>query len=89
MGAEKQADGAYKVSMENVKSGKTEQMDADVIMVCVGRRPYTDNLGLETCGIEVNAQGQITVDDNFQVKFDSFSDHFGLLGNFKGVKYIF
>jgi dihydrolipoamide dehydrogenase len=71
MGAEKQADGAYKVTMENVKSGKTEQMDADVIMVCVGRRPYTDNLGLETCGIEVNAQGQITVDDNFQTSCPS------------------
>ena len=42
-------------------------IDADVIMVCVGRRPYTDSLGLETCGIETNKTGQITVDDNFKV----------------------
>ena len=77
MGADKQADGTYKVSMENVKNGKQESLDADVIMVCVGRRPYTQNLGLETCGIETNKQGQITVDDNFQVLlilYDSYFD---------------
>lgn len=71
MGADKQADGTYKVSMENVKNGKQESLDADVIMVCVGRRPYTQNLGLETCGIETNKQGQITVDDNFQTSCPS------------------
>ena len=69
LGADKQADGSYKVNMENVKNGKTEQLDADVIMVCVGRRPYTENLGLETCGIEVNERGQVPVDDNFMVTF--------------------
>ena len=74
MGAEKQADGTYKVNMENVKSGKTEQLDADVIMVCVGRRPYTETLGLETCGIEVNERGQVPVDDNFMVCCILFSN---------------
>ena len=69
MGADKQADGSYKVNMENVKSGKSEQLDADVIMVCVGRRPYTEGLGLETAGIQVNERGQIPVDDNFMVNF--------------------
>ena len=68
-GADKQADGSYKVNMENVKSGKVESLDADVIMVCVGRRPYTETLGLETCGIEVNERGQVPVDDNFQAIF--------------------
>ena len=53
--------------MENVKNGKVESLDADVIMVCVGRRPYTETLGLETCGIEVNERGQVPVDDNFKV----------------------
>ena len=73
MGADKQADGSYKVNMENVKNGKTEQLDADVIMVCVGRRPYTESLGLETCGIEVNERGQVPVDDNFMVNTVLFS----------------
>ena len=65
-GAVTQADGSYVVEMEG-KGGKKETLDADVVMVCVGRRPYTDNLGLETCGIDVNKQGQIPVDDNFMV----------------------
>ena len=73
LGADKQADGSYKVNMENVKNGKTEQLDADVIMVCVGRRPYTETLGLETCGIEVNERGQVPVDDNFMVICSKFS----------------
>merc|ERR1712157_247067 len=56
---------------ENVKTGKTEALDADVIMVCVGRRPYTETLGLETCGIEVNERGQVPVDDNFKTSCPS------------------
>merc|ERR1711868_297784 len=60
-----------KVKMENVKNGKVESLDADVIMVCVGRRPYTETLGLETCGIEVNERGQVPVDDNFMTSCPS------------------
>jgi len=70
-GAEKQADGSYKVAIESAKGGKTDTIDADVILVCVGRRPYTDGLGLESVGIEVNKQGQIPVDDNFQTSCPS------------------
>ena len=78
IGADKQADGSYKVNMENVKSGKTEQLDADVIMVCVGRRPYTETLGLETCGIELNERGQVPVDDNFMVCFTILEHNTGV-----------
>ena len=37
------------------------QLDADVLLVCVGRRPYTDNLGLEEMGIERDDRGRIPV----------------------------
>ena len=30
-----------------MKGGKSEEMECDVLLVCVGRRPYTENLGLE------------------------------------------
>ena len=33
--------------MEAVKGGKQEQVTCDVLLVCIGRRPYTQNLGLE------------------------------------------
>lgn len=67
MGAEKQADGSYVMKMEG-KGGKVEELATDVVMVCVGRRPYTEGLGLETVGIKVNERGQIPVDDNFMVR---------------------
>ena len=35
------------VTIEGAKDGKTEEMEVDVVLVCVGRRPYTNNLGLE------------------------------------------
>ena len=35
------------MSMESVKGGKSEEVQCDVLLVCVGRKPYTDNLGLE------------------------------------------
>merc|ERR1712071_462476 len=45
------------VTVEGVKDGKTEEMEADVLLVCVGRRPYTNNLGLEDVGIERDDRG--------------------------------
>merc|ERR1719486_1571759 len=39
--------GAHKVYAEPVKGGDAEVMDADVVLVCVGRRQFLDNLGLE------------------------------------------
>ena len=39
--------GVVKVNMESVKGGKEEEVECDVLLVCVGRKPYTENLGLE------------------------------------------
>ena len=49
------------VSVEGVKDGKTEDLEADVLLVCVGRRPYTNNLGLQELGIELDNRGRIPV----------------------------
>ncbi|EEB14971.1 Dihydrolipoyl dehydrogenase, putative [Pediculus humanus corporis] len=55
------------VSVENVKdSSKKEELDCDVLLVCVGRRPYTVNLGLEEMGIEKDEKGRIPVNSRFQ-----------------------
>lgn len=53
--------GKVKVSVEGVKDGKVEEMEADVLLVCVGRRPYTHNLGLEELGIERDNRGRVPV----------------------------
>ncbi len=55
-----------KVTVEGVKDGKSEELEADVLLVCVGRRPYTNNLGLEEIGIERDDRGRIPVNSRFQ-----------------------
>lgn len=45
--------------------GKKSNMDADAVLVAIGRRPYTQGLGLKEIGIEVNSKGYIPVDANF------------------------
>lgn len=48
-----------KVEIESVKDGKKETLTADVVLVAIGRRPNTENLGLENVGITTNARGFI------------------------------
>ena len=54
------------VTVESVKDGKSEELEADVLLVCVGRRPYTSNLGLEELGIERDDRGRVPVNSRFQ-----------------------
>lgn len=52
------------------KSGKTLELKGDYCLVSIGRRPYTDGLGLEKAGIET-VKGQIPVDDHLKTKVDN------------------
>lgn len=46
--------------------GETEKLTADVVLVAVGRRPYTDGLGLEAMNIKTDERGRISVDGQFE-----------------------
>ena len=59
-----------KIEAEDLKSGKTENLEADVLLVAIGRRPYTDGLNLEKAGIEMDNKGRLVIDDKFQTKHD-------------------
>jgi dihydrolipoyl dehydrogenase len=48
-----------------VLAGQSQNLMADAVLVAVGRRPYTEGLGLEALGVERDAQGRIAVDDAF------------------------
>ena len=63
-GADKN-DGKVFVKTEAAKDGKEETLEADVVLVSVGRRPYTEGLGLENIGVEVDNRGRIVIDDQF------------------------
>lgn len=52
------------------KSGKVLELKGDYCLVSIGRRPYTDGLGLEKVGIET-VKGQIPVDDHLRTKVDN------------------
>ena len=64
-GVEKTASGA-KVTLEPAAGGEAKVVEADVVLVAIGRVPYTDGLGLEAVGIARDGRGRIEVNDHFQ-----------------------
>lgn len=45
--------------------GRTEQLHADIVLVAVGRRPYSQGLGLKEAGVKLDSKGFVQVDANF------------------------
>jgi len=58
------------VTVEPSAGGAAETLEADVVLVSIGRRPNTEGLGLDKIGIEVNKRGQIETDHEFATKVD-------------------
>ncbi|KAK7614718.1 hypothetical protein JOL62DRAFT_590141 [Phyllosticta paracitricarpa] len=57
-----------KVAVEAAKGGKEETLDADVVLVAIGRRPYTQGLGIENVGIETDDRGRLVIDHEYRTK---------------------
>ena len=51
--------------------GKSQNIEAEKVLVCVGRKAFTDNLGLENANIKTNERSQIEVDNNFRTNIPS------------------
>jgi dihydrolipoamide dehydrogenase len=56
------ADGAAKVTYKSRKTEAETVLDADVVLVATGRRPFVAGLGLEALGVEMLPRGQIKTD---------------------------
>ncbi|AMK17455.1 MULTISPECIES: dihydrolipoyl dehydrogenase [Sphingobium] len=56
------------LTVEPAAGGDSETIEADVVLVSIGRRPNTDGLGLDKIGLELNARGQIETDHDFATK---------------------
>jgi len=54
------------VTIEPAKGGDTQLLEADAVLVSIGRRPNTDGLALDKAGLSANARGQIETDHRFQ-----------------------
>jgi dihydrolipoamide dehydrogenase len=54
-----------KASIEPAAGGATESIEADVVLVAIGRVPYTDGLGLDEIGVTRDKRGRVEVDAHF------------------------
>jgi len=67
LGAKKQGEWMV-VEAEDMKAGAKFTLEADKILVATGRKPYSENLGLEALGIERDKMGRVNTDGHFQTK---------------------
>src|SRR5438067_2337256 len=56
------------LTIEPAKGGASETLEADVVLVSIGRRPNTEGLALDKAGLQTNAKGQIETDHEFRTK---------------------
>ncbi len=54
------------VTVEPAKGGAPEKIDADVVLVSIGRKPYVEGLGLDKIGVKLDERGRIAVNDHFE-----------------------
>ncbi|MCA3560038.1 MAG: dihydrolipoyl dehydrogenase [Aestuariivirga sp.] len=54
------------LNVEPAAGGTPETIEAEVVLVAVGRTPYTEGLGLEAAGVKLDNRGRVEVDDYFQ-----------------------
>jgi dihydrolipoamide dehydrogenase len=58
--------GKATLTVEPAKGGASETIEADCVLVSIGRRPNTEGLGLDKIGLQVNNRGQIETDHEFR-----------------------
>ncbi len=53
------------LTLEAVKDGKTSELQADIVLLAIGRRAYTAGLGLAESGVALDARGRVETDGHF------------------------
>ena len=64
VGARRGNDGVT-LTLDPAKGGEPEEMQADVVLVAIGRRPYTAGLGLDQVGVALDERGRVKVDGHY------------------------
>jgi dihydrolipoamide dehydrogenase len=59
------ADGKLKARIEPAAGGAAETLDADIVLVSIGRVPFTEGLGLEDVGVKKDNKGRVVVDAHY------------------------
>ncbi len=61
----KQAAEAVTLTLEPAKGGEVQTLEADAVLVAIGRRPYVEGLGLDAAGVALDERGRIKTDAHF------------------------
>jgi dihydrolipoamide dehydrogenase len=61
---------SLKVKVEPAAGGTAETLEADVVLVAIGRVPYTEGLGLEALGVKKDNRGRVVVDPHYKTSVD-------------------
>lgn len=62
--------GKATLTLEPAAGGEASTLEADCVLVAIGRRPNVDGLGLENIGLALNGRGQIETDHDFRTAVD-------------------
>ena len=63
--------GKATLTLEPAKGGAGEMLEADCVLVSIGRRPNTEGLGLDKIGLKTNERGQVETDHDFRTAVDN------------------
>jgi dihydrolipoamide dehydrogenase len=53
------------LTLEPAKGGEPEELKAEIVLVSIGRKPYTEGLGLEEAGVELDERGRVKTDSHW------------------------
>ena len=60
------SDTGANVTFEPVKGGEAQTIDADVVLIATGRKPYTEGLGLAEAGVALDGRGRVEIDGHYR-----------------------
>ncbi len=58
--------GGLGITVEPAQGGAAERLEADIVLSCIGRRPYTEGLGLETVEVAIDNRGRVKTDAHYR-----------------------
>jgi dihydrolipoamide dehydrogenase len=58
------------LTVEPAAGGASENLNAEIVLVAVGRKPYTDGLGLKESGVELDERGRVKTNGHFKTNVD-------------------
>jgi dihydrolipoamide dehydrogenase len=69
-GIDRAEDGSLRLRVEPAQGGEAETLEADVALVAIGRKPYTEGLGLDIAGVALDERGRIRVDGQYKTSVE-------------------